>query len=709
MLRIIIYATITTKKRIVIFQSIESAMKRSVNLNWLVHIWTIVITVCVLVPATLLASEQISLTALEKEWVKSHKTVRIGTSDYPPLTFVDNQGNLSGVASEYLNLISERTGLIFVPEVLVWPDLIKQAKSRGIDMFSGLNNPARDKYLNFSIPYLQVAYVTVNRHEEPYLSDFSILNGQKVAVIRDWTVHKLLETKNPEIQTVPFDTVAEALFAVSTRRVAAYVGDLLTANYQIQKNVLANLKIAGPAPFNGDYVRFAVRKDWPELVSIFNKTLHSIPQGKHNFVTQKWLQVQFEKSVDWPLIWFWAGGVGLFLSLIIFGTLIWNRRMATSIKNQTDELKLKSARLSHHVQNTPLGCISWDRDFLCTEWNKAAEKIFGYSALEAIGRHASDIIVPEEIKPDIDAIYKLLLSQKGGSQNINENITKGGKALICNWYNTPIVEMNGEVIGVTSLVQDVTERRTMEQHLRNALGDAERSNQAKSEFLATMSHEFRTPLNAILGFSEMIRAQYFGPVGSNTYEEYASDIHDSGQHMLALVNDMLDMAAIEAGKRFIAKEDVDVKTVFKGCINDVSQMAKDANIVLSSDIPVDLAPLYADKRALVQITHNLLSNAIKFTERDGTIEISASTIGHEMILKISDTGIGIPSNRLISITEPFSQAHDNAHITQNGTGLGLTIVKSLVELHEGELNFESVVGNGTTVTITFPLRPVEPE
>jgi PAS domain S-box-containing protein len=272
-----------------------------------------------------------------------------------------------------------------------------------------------------------------------------------------------------------------------------------------------------------------------------------------------------------------------------------------------------------------------------------------------------------------------------------------------------VFDENGNLQKSIGCSHDITDFVNVVGQLNTALADAEQANQAKSEFLATMSHEFRTPLNAILGFSEMIHAQYFGPVGADNYKDYAGDIHDSGEHMLALVNDMLDVAAIEAGKRTTIKENVDVDAVLRGCINDVDRTAKDAGVTLSSDVPVDLPSLYTDRRSVVQIIHNLLSNAIKFTERGGTIEVAVSASDDEMTIGVIDSGIGIPPDRLSKITEPFAQAHDNAHIAQNGTGLGLSIVKSLVEMHGGELKIESEVQNGTIVTVVFPIQSIEIE
>ena len=200
-----------------------------------------------------------------------------------------------------------------------------------------------------------------------------------------------------------------------------------------------------------------------------------------------------------------------------------------------------------------------------------------------------------------------------------------------------------------------------------------------------MSHEFRTPLNAILGFSEMIRSQISAPLGIGKTEEYANDIHNSGQHMLGLVNEVLDMAAIEAGKRILSKEVFRLDDVARECLVIVDHLAVERDIDLISDIPNDIPALNTDLSSVRQIILNLLSNAIKFTEKDGSVTVSARASDQEITLIISDTGIGIPSDRLADITKPFSQVNVNSSITHQGTGLGLSIVAALIELHDGEL------------------------
>jgi signal transduction histidine kinase len=235
-----------------------------------------------------------------------------------------------------------------------------------------------------------------------------------------------------------------------------------------------------------------------------------------------------------------------------------------------------------------------------------------------------------------------------------------------------------------------------------ALVEAERASQAKSEFLATMSHEFRTPLNAILGFSDIISHQYLGPNGEKKYMEYAEDIHSSGEHLMEMVNDLLDISAIEAGKLSLDKEMLTVDELVAESFSAIGRKAQEKDIEQIIEISEILPPLHADKRAARQILLNLLTNAVKFTPEGGRITVSAKAAKQKVILKVADTGQGIPAERLPNITEPFTKGAVEPHRTVEGWGLGLAITKSLIDLHDGDLDIASEVGKGTTVTVTLP-------
>ncbi|WP_105984882.1 MULTISPECIES: PAS domain-containing sensor histidine kinase [unclassified Brucella] len=236
---------------------------------------------------------------------------------------------------------------------------------------------------------------------------------------------------------------------------------------------------------------------------------------------------------------------------------------------------------------------------------------------------------------------------------------------------------------------------------------AEAANQAKSEFLANMSHELRTPLNAIIGFSEMIQAGTFGPLGSDRYEEYINDIHTSGNFLLNVINDILDMSKIEAGHFSLDRGEIDLCPLINETVRIISLQAEEKNIAVETRIE-DAMELYADRRAIKQVLINLLSNAVKFTSYGGRITVRARKTGAALFMTIQDTGVGIPKSALRKIGQPFEQVENQFTKTHTGSGLGLAISRSLAELHGGWLRIRSTERVGTVVSVCIPDRNPAP-
>jgi cell cycle sensor histidine kinase DivJ len=270
----------------------------------------------------------------------------------------------------------------------------------------------------------------------------------------------------------------------------------------------------------------------------------------------------------------------------------------------------------------------------------------------------------------------------------------------------PQVSSEAEVVAV---MRDVTDRKIQEQALDLARSAAEAADAAKTRFLATMSHELRTPLNAIIGFSEMIVQEQALMLDAARRKEYAQLINDSGQHLLSVVNGILDMSKMESGNFEISPEPFAPRAALINCCNLLALKAREGGIDLCTDAPQDLPVMTGDPRAFKQIALNLVSNAIKFTERGGKVTAAAAVEGGKLLLRVTDTGVGIAADDLKRIGDPFFQAGKTYQRRHEGTGLGLSIVKSLVSLHAGEMTVQSKIDEGTTVTVTLPLAYVRPE
>jgi two-component system cell cycle sensor histidine kinase PleC len=241
-----------------------------------------------------------------------------------------------------------------------------------------------------------------------------------------------------------------------------------------------------------------------------------------------------------------------------------------------------------------------------------------------------------------------------------------------------------------------------QEDLKQALTRLSEASRAKSNFLALMSHELRTPLNAIIGFSEVIAGEFFGPTGSDRYRSYAGDIHGAGRHLLALINDILDLSKAEAGKLDLHCETVDLSAIVRDSVTLIADKARTQGIRILTHFPPELPPIFADALRTKQIMVNLLSNAVKFTET-GSVEIAAEvTEKGEFSFRVTDTGVGMDPAMIPIALEPFRQIDSALARKFEGTGLGLSLVKSLVERHEGRLEIESALNRGTTVRVIFP-------
>jgi two-component system cell cycle sensor histidine kinase PleC len=264
---------------------------------------------------------------------------------------------------------------------------------------------------------------------------------------------------------------------------------------------------------------------------------------------------------------------------------------------------------------------------------------------------------------------------------------------------------DGSMVGTRT---DITDLKRRELLLEAAHHDSESANRAKSRFLATMSHELRTPLNAVIGFSDMLRGEMLGPLGSPKYAEYAGHIHDSAVHLLSVLSDILDMSKIEAGKTELHEEVIDLPRMIRDVAHLFEQEARFARVALSATAD-DVPALFADQRHLRQMLINLLSNALKFTPADGTIDVTATTSGaSELVISVRDSGVGMTDEQIEIALLPFGQIDSPLMRKYQGTGLGLPIVKSLIELHGGRLKINSVPDRGTRVSLLFPTSRLRP-
>ncbi len=350
--------------------------------------------------------------------------------------------------------------------------------------------------------------------------------------------------------------------------------------------------------------------------------------------------------------------------------------------------------------------ISVDTDRCIQFYSKGAEAIFGYTADEILGRSIG-ILLPVRFRGHHDRYIDNFLRSAKTNCSLKDHgliyeMRKNGSEFPSE-ASISKLQLPDETI-LTIILRDVTDRVLAEDALLAAKEAAEIANQAKSQFLANMSHELRTPLNAIIGFSEMMAHQMAGPEGSARNQEYIGYITESGQHLLALITDILEMSDIETGQVEIRNEHIDVVAMIHSCVAMSSEWADIKEITVTADTDNEAIPvLCADARMIKQVLANILSNAIRFTEPNGQVVVKGwHSAASGFVIQISDTGIGIAVEDIPKALASFEQVEGHYNRKFDGTGLGLPLAKSLVELHGGSLGLQSQVGVGTTVTVRLP-------
>lgn len=523
---------------------------------------------------------------------------------------------------------------------------------------------------------------------------------------------------------------------------------------------------------------------------------------------------------------------GVYLFLLLSGRRVYinnnkNTRLRINAVNHEQELLLYQQKQQHHTTNTPLAVIEWSTDFTVKEWNPAAEKIFGYSQMQAIGKHAKDLIIPETSKSKIDSLWQSLLNLSGGKLSTNENITANGEIISCEWNNTPLININNEIIGVVSIVHDITHRLKAERDvietknmlqtvmntipvrvfwkdknekylgcnslfagdaglvsaesiigkddfdmpwkeqahayqeddqyviknnqsrisyeepqtqkdgkaiwletskipLKNSYGviygvlgtyhditerkqteakliaakeEAEYANNAKSNFMSRMSHELRTPMNVILGFTQLfiMDKEHL----TNEQLENAKEINTAGQHLLEMINQILEISTIDSNQIPLHIELISLNDLINSVIQIFQVPATEHNISVEYS-PENEIMIKTDRQRLQQIIINIISNSIKFNKINGEIFINTEINNQGLItIQIRDTGIGIKPEDQPGIFDPFTRIN-NFDSKYDGAGIGLAVVEKLIKLMHSTIRVESEFGQGTLIEIILP-------
>ncbi|HOS68461.1 MAG TPA: transporter substrate-binding domain-containing protein [Bacillota bacterium] len=544
-------------------------------------LFVLLIMISIIITPTYGEGSVIDWTEDELAFMKEHPVIRLGVDPgFVPFEFIDEDGEYKGIAADYLSLISKKTGLQFeVVKGLTWPEAYDMALAGDIDALPAIGKTEdREKNFFFSEPYYYFKRVIVTRDSDTNISGMEDLQGLTVAVQRNSSHHSYL-LSFPKINLSLYDSLEAALTAVATGAETAFIGNLATTNYLIRSNGLTNLRFVSFEAEKQQALYFAVRKDWPQLVSIFNKAMDTITENEKNAINQKWIDL--ETDIDYGPIIRILTIIGAFVGVVLAVSFFW----------------------------------------------------------------------------------------------------------------------------IARLRKEIRQRKQIQIDLEKAKREADAANEFKSSFMARMSHEIRTPLNAITGMAYLLKKTEI----SLTQSMYIDRITQSANNMLSIINDILDISKIEAGKVELEITSFSMDQVIQDVVNIVSYKIEEQEIGfrLSKD-PLVPNWFFGDPKRIEQILLNVLNNAAKFTSA-GEVSLDVRLVAKEndkyhLSFIIKDTGIGMNEEQVKKLFTPFVQGDSSINRRFGGSGLGLSIVKNLVDMMKGQIQVFSTPGEGSTFIIHLSLN-----
>jgi len=623
--------------------------------------------------------------------------------EYAPYEFVAADGTAQGFTPNLLRELAKEIGISIRFRPLAWSEAVKGLQTGDIDVVNMIHTREREKDYIFSKPHSKIAQSIFRHSGVKEIDGLDTLSGHTVALQENDISMEKLASRN-DFEKVIVRSKIEGFLLLNLGKVDAFLASTHGGIHLIGEFDLENVELASGSVFPKDFA-FAVKKDRHDLIRRLDAGLERLnASGRLRTLHERWLLSEVHKK-SWIIAHakslLTTGTLLLFVMVVLLSRALFLRERAKR------ELGIEQKRLQEIIWGTNVGTWEWNVQTGETAYNERWAEIIGYSLVE---------ISPVSIDtwrtfthPD-DLVGSDILLQKNFSRELEyyqcetRMRHKNGKWV---WVldRGKVVEwtLDGKPLRMSGTRTDITKQKHAETALYESKKDAEKANNAKSEFLAAMSHDLRTPLNAIMGFSEMMRTQAFGPLGDPRYEIYANDIHDSGSLLVNLINDVLDLAKVEAGKYELEDASQNVSALIEISFRQLRKMAETSDKTLRAQTPQNTPFLQGDRRVLIQILNNLISNAIKFSQDGGGIDVMVTQdTDHCIHISVVDTGIGMSENDIARALMPFEQA-DGVHSRRHeGTGLGLYLCVNFMKLFGGTLEIESEIDKGTQVTLHFP-------
>ncbi len=662
--------------------------------------------------------------------------VRVGVYENSPKVFTAGSGQPAGIFIDVIEDIARVEGWQLRYVRGSWAEGLERLERGEIDLMPdvALTETREAMYSFHKVPVLS-SWDQVYAARDSGVHSILDLDGKSVAVlsesVQQETFTNLTEGYGLRVRIVPAPDYDTAFGMVADGRAVAVIANNYYGSMHFRSFGLESTAVL----FNPCALFFAARRDADDaLLETIDARLTEMkgdPQSAYHRSLHRWIGEDTQFSL--PL---WVKGLGLAVAAILLASLVGSTVLRRQVDARTRALAAQNAQVvainkalhdserkyRELVQNANSIILHIESDGTIAFLNEFGQQFFGYTEEELIGRHLVGTIVPEsestgrDMRPLLDGI---LANPAAYEHNINENVRRNGERVWIEWTNKAALDDQGRVVGILSIGANVTERIRAEEELHRLNAEleqkvaertadlaaakerAESADRLKSAFLATMSHELRTPLNSIIGFTGIMLQGLPGPLNEEQTKQLGM-VQGSARHLLELINDVLDLSKIEAGQFQIEAEPFDVRAAVDKVTRLVAPMAEKKQLALTSEVSPDVGEMTGDRRRFEQILINILNNAVKFSE-EGYVRLECGVDGDELVTRVSDTGIGIRPEDLGQLFNPFQQVDIGLTRNHEGSGLGLSICKKLLEIMGGSITVESEWGAGSTFTFKLPL------
>jgi two-component system sensor histidine kinase EvgS len=621
----------------------------------------------------------------EKQWILTHPSVSVGVDRaWAPFDFVNENGKHDGLSEAYLQYIAKKTGLHFdIADIPQWHEVLDAAKERKIDMILALSySPERTRVFDFSDLYIDYTFAMVTRNSGTFFHRLEDFNGKRVGVVASYLSETLLRQNYPQIKRIVYKDIDAMLEGLLSHEVDAVFDNAATLAYHIRKKAYGNMQMTAVGKRYHAGVALA-KGNHPILLSLVNKALRSMSEAEKKAIRDRWISFDYTPQTDYTLLF---QVIVLFL-LIVLGTLYWMRKLSVEVEKR----KRSEAQIRLLIESIPLQIYVTTLEGRVLMANPYALNRYGVSLDVLQSANVLDYYLHAS---DRERILEMLQHQGEVSGEVIQ--VRGPHDEVCDLLLSIIpIEYEGRQ-RLLSIAVDLTERIQMEKALEEVKEEAQRANAAKSRFLANISHEIRTPITAIAGYTDLLASE----IRTQKASQYLQTIRRSGALLLSLINDLLDVSVIEAEKVVLHPEPVDLVALCHEIETLFALRFKEKGLDLILDIDGRIpAVLTLDALRVRQVLLNLVGNALKFTA-EGKITLRLEMLEeksgiYDIRFTVEDTGIGIRKDQISKIFKSFEQQEGQDNKQYGGTGLGLYISRRFAEAMGGTLTAESEEGQGS--------------